>query len=289
MGKPKIAITIGDIAGIGPEIIKKALASKKIKRICSPIVVGSGTAFKLKRGRISKKAAEYAMQALREAVNMAMSGEVKAIVTAPINKEGIYRAGYKFQGHTDYLKYLTGAKSVSMMLISPQMKVILVTVHTRLRDVSKKLSKSSVLRTIRHAVCGAKMLGVKKPRVAVCALNPHGGEIGDEEGKYIVPAVKMAKKEKINVSGPFPSDTLFHKVLDRQFDIVVAMYHDQGLIPLKMLGFEEGVNVSVGLPIIRTSPDHGTAYDIAGRGKADPTSMIKAIEAAVKIVNEIQL
>jgi 4-hydroxythreonine-4-phosphate dehydrogenase len=279
--KPIIGITVGDVAGVGPEIIQKALKESCIHRICFPVIIGD---LKTHYPRFSAKAGEYAMQCVRDAVSMAMTGNIHAIVTAPICKEGIYKAGYRFEGHTDYLAYLTDTKEYSMMLVSPQMRVLLVTIHTGLGNVSKKITKESVLRAIRHADYATKLLGVKKPRVAVCALNPHGSETGDEEEKNIIPAIKKARG--INVCGPFASDTLFCKVLKNEFDVVVAMYHDQGLIPLKMLGFSEGVNITVGLPIIRTSPDHGTAYDIAGKNKADPTSIIRAIELAVRMANE---
>ncbi len=282
----KIGVTIGDVAGVGPEVVRKALASRQVRRICQPVVIGDPRALRVKPGRVSKAAGEYALCCVRAAVTLAEQGEVQAVVTAPISKEGIHRAGYKFEGHTDYLAYLTKTRAYSMMLVSSQIRVVLVTIHTRLRDVARKISKAGVLRAIEHADLGCRLLGVKRPRVAVSALNPHGAEIGDEEKKFIEPALKQARRRKINVQGPFPADTLFYKVLHKQFDVVVAMYHDQGLIPLKMLGFEEGVNITVGLPIIRTSPDHGTAYDLVGKGIANPASMIRAIELAVQMAHE---
>lgn len=279
--KPIIGITVGDTAGVGPEIIRKALKNPEIHKISVPVVIGELDA---RFQKYSGAGGEYAMQCVREAVDMAMSGNIHAVVTAPICKEGIYKAGYKFEGHTDYLAYLTKTKEYSMMLVSSQMRVVLVTIHIPLKDVAKKVTKVGVLRAIRHAGLGAKLLGVKNPKISVCTLNPHGWEIGEEEKKIIIPAIRQARG--FDVSGPFPSDTLFCKVLKKEFDVVVAMYHDQGLIPLKMLGFSEGVNVTLGLPIIRTSPDHGTAYDIAGKNIADPTSMIRAIELAARMVNE---
>lgn len=281
MKKPIIGITVGDVAGIGPEIIGKALKDSRVRKECVPVVIGD---LNIRYPKYSAGAGEYAMQCVRDGVRIALAGNIHAIVTAPICKEGIHRAGYKFEGHTDYLAYLTKSKKYSMMLVSPQMKVVLVTIHTRLKDVSSKISGKGVIRAIKHADLGARLLGVKKPRVAVCALNPHGEEIGNEEKKIIIPAIN--KVRGINVSGPFPADTLFCKVLQNKFDVVVAMYHDQGLIPLKMLGFNEGVNVTLGLPIIRTSPDHGTAYEIAGKNIADPSSMICAIELAAKMAKE---
>lgn len=265
-----IGITVGDVAGIGPEIIRKALREPSIHRVCVPVVIGD---LNLRYPKYSAEAGEYAMQCVRDAVSMI--GSIDAVVTAPICKEAIHKAGYRFEGHTDYLAYLTGTKEYSMMMVSPMIRVVLVTIHVRLKDV--RITKKGVLRAIRHAYLGARLLGIKKPRIAVCALNPHGAETGDEEEKIIIPAVKKTRAE-----GPFPADTIFLK----KFDVFVAMYHDQGLIPFKMLGFREGVNVTLGLPFIRTSPDHGTAYEIAGRNKADPTSMIRAIELAARMWHE---
>jgi len=279
--KPIVGITIGDVAGIGPEVVKKALATHRVHKVCLPIVIGEPETLKVPLGRLSAKAGEYAMQCVRSAAAMAINGEIDAIVTAPISKGGIHKAGYKFEGHTDYLAYLTGAKEYSMMFVSSNLKVLLVTIHLKLKDVAPKITQSNVKRAVRHAKMAAGILKIKKPRIAVCALNPHGAEIGDEEKKIILPAIKNSGVR--NVKGPFPADTLFYKAVNNEFDIVIAMYHDQGLIPVKMLGFRDAVNVTVGLPFIRTSPDHGTAYDIAGRNKADPESMIRAIELAAKM------
>lgn len=280
--RPVIGITIGDIAGIGPEIIKKAINSFNIHKVCIPIVIGDPNAFKIKPGKVTKRTGQYSMECVRDAVDMALRGTIDAIVTAPISKEAIHKAGFKYEGHTDYLAYLTGTKEYSMMFASPEIRVVLVTIHVKLKDVAKKITQKSVLRAIKHASLAARLLKIKSPRIAVCALNPHGNEIGDEEENIIIPAIKRSKIKK--VKGPFPADSLFYKVINKnEFDIVVAMYHDQGLIPLKMLGFREGVNITLGLPFVRTSPDHGTACDIAGENKADPTSMIKAIELAAEM------
>lgn len=271
MRKPIIGITIGDVAGIGPEIIRKALRDPGVHRACVPVVIGN---LDVRYPKYSAEAGEYAMRCVRDAVGMI--GSLDAIVTVPLCKEGIHKAGYRFYGHTDYLAYLTGTKEYSMMLVSPKMRVVLVTIHVRLKDV--RITKKGVLRAIGHAYLGARLLGIKKPRVGVCALNPHGGETGDEEKRFIIPAVRETPRY-IGAEGPFPADTIFLK----RFDVFVAMYHDQGLIPLKLLGFREGVNVTLGLPFIRTSPDHGTAYEIAGKNKADPTSMIRAIKLAARM------
>lgn len=285
-GQPVIGITIGDIAGIGPEVVSKAVNSFSVRKICQPRVFGDPQAIKIRPGKISAAAGEYAMQCIREAVSSALRGEIQAVVTAPLTKAGIHRAGYRFEGHTDYLAYLTKTKEYSMMLVSSKLRVVLVTIHTRLRDVAKKINQQKVFRAIKHAELGTRLLGVARPRLAVCALNPHGAETGSEEKKIIIPAVKKAQRRRLNVQGPFPADTLFHRAWQQEFDVVVAMYHDQGLIPIKMLGFAEGVNITIGLPLIRTSPDHGSAYDIAGRGRADPASMIRAIELAVQMSHE---
>lgn len=219
-------------------------------------------------------------------MDLALSKQVDGIVTAPISKEALKMAGLKWRGHTEMLADLTGTKDYAMMLIGGPLRVILVTIHTALRNVPDLITRQKVTRTIRLAKRACDMLGIRNPRIAVAGLNPHAGEngiFGDEEIRKIVPAVREAIKGGIPVSGPFPPDTIFHKAYDGDFDIIVCMYHDQGLIPLKMIAFEKGVNVTVGLPFIRTSPDHGTAYDIAWKGIADPSSMIEAIKLAAKL------
>lgn len=283
--KPIIGITIGDVAGIGPEIVKKALSSPKVHKVCLPIVIGDPAEIKTKTGKVNARAGEYAMKCVRDAVEMVLQRNIDAIVTAPISKESIHKAGYRFEGHTDYLAYLTGTKKYSMMFVSPKIKVLLVTIHLKIKDVARKITQQAVIRAIKHAAIGARLLKIKNPKIAVCALNPHGAETGEEEKKIIIPAIKKSRIK--NIKGPFSADTLFYKAINKEFDIVIAMYHDQGLIPLKMLGFEKGVNVTLGLPFIRTSPDHGTAYDIAGKNKADPTSLIKAIELAAEMAHEV--
>lgn len=296
---PVIGITIGDVSGIGPEIVKKALKCRRLYKMCLPIVIGNPNEIKVRPGKVNAKAGYYAMDCIKDAVNMALAENIDAIVTAPISKEAIHLAGYNFEGHTDFLAYLTGTKEYSMMFVSPKIKVVLVTIHLKLKDVAKKINKKSVIRAIKHARLAGKLLKIKNPKIAVCALNPHGGEIGDEEKKIIIPAIREFNKKNAcpvrnrgkavisnGVKGPFPADSLFYKVLNNEFDIVVAMYHDQGLVPFKMLEFMEGVNVTLGLPFIRTSPDHGTAFDIAGKNKADPSSMIRAISLAAKMAND---
>jgi 4-hydroxythreonine-4-phosphate dehydrogenase len=223
---------------------------------------------------------------IRKAVELALKRQVAGIVTAPISKEALKMAGYRWPGHTEMLADLTNTKDYAMMLVGGPLRVILVTIHTALKKVPDLITKQKIVKTICLAKRACNMLRIKNPRIAVAGLNPHAGEggiFGDEEVKKIIPAVKEAIKEGIPVSGPYPPDTIFHKAYRREIDIVVCMYHDQGLIPLKMIAFDKGVNVTVGLPFIRTSPDHGTAYDIAWKGIADPSSMIEAIKLAAEV------
>ena len=229
------------------------------------------------------------MAYIKEAVCMAMAGDVDAIVTGPISKEAINRAGYNFHGHTEFLAHLTKTKDYAMMLAGSSLKVILVTIHESIKNVPGLLTTEKVFKTIKITDNTFKRyFGLKKPRIAVAALNPHAGEgglFGNEEKRIILPAIQKARRLGINASDPLPPDTLFYRaVKNSKFDCVVCMYHDQGLIPLKLLHFENGVNVTLGLPIIRTSVDHGTAYDIAWKGIANPASMKAAIKMAVEMV-----
>lgn len=223
---------------------------------------------------------------IKKAVELALNRQVDGIVTAPISKEALKMVGVKWPGHTEMLADLTRTKDYAMMLAGGPLKVILVTIHTALRNVPDLITRQRVLKTIRLAKKACDMLKIRNPRIAVAGLNPHAGEagiFGDEEKKKIVPAMAKARKEGIPVSGPYPPDTIFHKAYKGEVDIIVCMYHDQGLIPLKMIAFDKGVNVTIGLPFVRTSPDHGTAYDIAWKGIADPSSMIEAIKLAAKL------
>lgn len=218
------------------------------------------------------------------AIDMASCGSIAAIVTCPINKMAMHMAGSKFKGHTELLAERTKTDDFVMMLAGDRLRVVLVTIHIPLRSVPIILSKKQILRTIR--ITGSALyerFGFKNPRIAVAGLNPHAGEggmFGDEEEDIIIPAIHHARKEGFNVSGPFPADTVFYHAANGRYDAVVCMYHDQGLIPFKMIHFTDGVNTTLGLPIIRTSVDHGTAYDIAGTGKADPGSLVAAINMA---------
>jgi 4-hydroxythreonine-4-phosphate dehydrogenase len=223
---------------------------------------------------------------IRKAVELALDRQVDGIVTAPISKEALKMAGLKWPGHTEMLADFTKTRDYAMMLVGGPLRVILVTIHTALKNVPELITRQRIVKTLRLTQRACDMLGIKKPKIAVAGLNPHAGEagiFGDEEIRIIIPAIRQAMNEGIPVSGPYPPDTIFHKAYKGEVDIIVCMYHDQGLIPLKMIAFDKGVNVTVGLPFIRTSPDHGTAYDIAWKGIADPSSMSEAIKLAVKL------
>ncbi len=220
---------------------------------------------------------------IKEAVKFAMKKEVEGIVTAPISKEALKIAGLPWPGHTEILAEQTKTREFAMMFVGGPLRIILVTIHEAIENVPALINQKSVYNTIRLAKRACEMLRITRPRIAVCGLNPHAGEagmFGDEEICEIIPAIRKAIKNGIPVSGPYPPDTIFHKAYHGEFDIVICMYHDQGLIPLKMIAFDTGVNLTVGLPFVRTSPDHGTAYDIAWKGIANPSSMIEAIKLA---------
>ena len=310
----KIAITMGDPGGIGPEVALKAVAAFMEEH--TPVLVGdievfreayamitggagaplpfsiggevevidTGGAKGYTKGKPSKEGGSAAYSAIVRATEMALAGDADAVVTAPISKEALQKAGHNWPGHTELLAHLTGTGEFAMMLVGGGLRVMLVTIHEALKDVPALISHKRVLGTLRLARRACDMLGIEKPRIAVCGLNPHAGEgglFGLEEKDAITPAIAAARAEGIPASGPFPADSLFYRAHKGEFDLVVSMYHDQGLVPLKLMGFETGVNITVGLPVIRTSPDHGTAYDIAWRGQADPASMVEAIKLAV--------
>jgi 4-hydroxythreonine-4-phosphate dehydrogenase len=322
--KKRIAITMGEPGGIGPEVIVKAVDSRAVQRCCHPIVIGDAgivreavrksklalkvrvvdgpdgidpiedvievinisSPYKFRRNTPSIGAGRAVTGYIKKAVELSLDKKVHGMVTAPISKESLKMAGYPWPGHTELLAELTGTREFAMMFVGGKLRVILCTIHIPLKDVSKKITRLNVLKTIRLAKKGAESLGIKGPEIAVAGLNPHAGEsgvMGKEEIRAIIPAINEAEKSGINVSGPFPPDVIFYKAYKGEFDMVVCMYHDQGLIPFKMLTFESGVNVTVGLPIVRTSPDHGTAFDIAWQNRADPTSMIKAIKLASRM------
>jgi len=328
MARPKIAITAGDAAGVGPEIIVKMFAKHDINKYADIFVIGDLFPMLSAQRRISRKiairpvlnieklgrnkniinlldmkalksrdavlgkaqteAGRASFLYIKKAIELAMLRKIDAIVTAPINKHALHMAGIKYPGHTEILAKFTKTKKYAMMLLSDKLKVVLVTIHTSIKSVPSLITKKSVLEIIKLTDNSLhRDFGVGKPRIAVAGLNPHAGEagaFGTEEQRAILPAIRQAQKSGINAEGPFPPDTIFHRVVKyKTHDAVIAMYHDQGLIPLKLTGFEDGVNVTLGLPIVRTSPDHGTAYDIAGTGKADESSIISALKVAIEI------
>ncbi len=322
MKRPVLGLTIGDPAGVGPEICVKALSRKEVVEICRPILYGDegvlrramevvSTPLELHRigqaaefrdgvmnvisldnmpgaweyGRVQAACGRAAFEFIVRAVEDAKVGKIAGVVTGPINKESMNTAGMHYAGMTEVFAELTGTKDYSMMLTGGPLKVIHVSTHLSLREAVERVKKERVLRVIRLADASLRDLGFAHRRIAVAGLNPHSGEnglFGGEEAQEVIPAIEAAKAEGLDVTGPVPPDTVFMKAAAGSFDIVVAMYHDQGHIPLKLLDFMGGVNVTVGIPIIRTSVDHGTAFDIAGKGTADETSMIKAIELGVQ-------
>jgi 4-hydroxythreonine-4-phosphate dehydrogenase len=318
-----IAITVGDYNGIGPEVVVKTITRPEIRRICTPVLVGPGEVFErvshrlrlglrfhphgcalrtknsfgvvepssgmavaVHPGELSAKAGAAAGAAIKEAVRCVLDGLAEGIVTAPVSKHAMNLAGFKTPGQTELLQRLTHAPNVAMMLVHDRMRIGLATIHLPLRRVALELTASLLrikIRVIHQAL--RSDWRIARPRLAVLALNPHAGEAGDlghEEQRIIIPAVLALRKLGLLVYGPFPADAFFSRY-SPSYDAVIAMYHDQGLIPLKMSARGRAVNVSVGLPIVRTSPDHGTAFDIAYRGIADPASMIEAVKLAVLI------
>jgi 4-hydroxythreonine-4-phosphate dehydrogenase len=321
-----IGIPLGDVTGVGPEVALKAIAAEARHDDTQYLLLGdeasarsliecleldlplekfsgyhaAGKFFianlaakplpeKLPAG--SPLAANLAVAALREGGQRGLRGELAAIVTAPVNKEAIIRAGHKFVGQTEFLSELAGTKRTAMMLLGTDergrwLRVALATVHISIKSVPEKLTAEKITLAIELAVQSCRDLGLPRAKIAVCGLNPHageGGEFGDEEITTIGPAVQAMQKRGFDVTGPLSGDTVFHYALKGEFDAVVAMYHDQGLAPLKAVAFDSGINWTLGLPFIRTSPDHGTAYDIAGKGIANPGSMIAAIRLAKRL------
>ncbi len=329
--KPIIGITMGDAAGVGPEIILKSLAKQEMYDLSRPLVIGDskilerakgfvqselnievvpaesiqdlpyeyGTVYcldlnlldeNLPIGQVSAEAGHAAFEYLATAIELAKENKIDAICTAPLNKEALHKGGHKYPGHTEILADLTGTEDFSMMLSAPNLKVIHVTTHVGIIDAVKMINPERVYHVIKLAYDTLKKSGIASPKIAVCGINPHAGENGlfgyGEEDEKVVPGVEKAQAEGIDVVGPLPADTLFFRTVRGDFDIVVAMYHDQGHGPVKVLGLDAGVNITVGLPIIRTSVDHGTAFDIAGKGIADEKSLMEAIRQAVEFAPE---
>ncbi len=327
MTRPTIAITMGDPAGIGPEVIMKAFAHPEMLAMCNPLVIGDANRLR-KAGEIvgarigvdslsDAKAANFASKNVqcvdlkivpddlpfgqmspdrgrgglsassRRLSRVVQAGIAQGICTAPLSKEALHAAGHKYPGHTELLAHLTGTPEVSMMLVSPKLRVIHVTTHIGLIDAIKKIEPGLVERVITRGHEVLVKAGIKNPKIGVCAINPHAGENGlfgyGEEAEKITPAVEACQKKGWDVRGPLPADTLFFLAGRGDYDMVVAMYHDQGHGPIKVLGLESGVNITVGLPVIRTSVDHGTAFDIAGKGIADERSLLEALRQAVDL------
>jgi 4-hydroxythreonine-4-phosphate dehydrogenase len=318
-----LAVTMGDPSGIGPEIVAKmylrrpgkrhwlvagdpsvmehavsALSADTRVRTISSIdeagfengvldVLASSRLSRLPpAGEISAASGQAAYDAIVAAIALARAGHVRGVVTAPINKEALAAAGQPYPGHTEILAQHGGALKVAMMLANDDIRTVLVTIHCSLAESIQRADFSAQMDAIRLAHAGAQALGISRPRVAVAGLNPHAGEgglFGDEEIRIIRPAIEAARAEGIDASGPWPGDTVFMQARTGRFDIVVAQYHDQGLIPVKYMGIAHGVNVTLGLPFVRTSPDHGTAFDIAGRGVADPSSLESAFDYALRL------
>jgi 4-phospho-D-threonate 3-dehydrogenase / 4-phospho-D-erythronate 3-dehydrogenase len=326
MNLPVIGITMGDAAGVGPEIIAKTLADPTWYEKCRPIVIGDAsimaramelvaspqtlrpwdpklvegcatqldlldlhllTADDVPFGKLSPKAGDAAFRYIERANALALDGLIDAVCTAPLNKEALHAGGHKYPGHTEILAELSGTKEYAMMLTAPSLRVIHVTTHIGLVDAIKRVTPERVHTVIRLGHETLVRAGIERPRIGVCGINPHAGENGlfgyGEEEKQIAPGVARAQAEGIAADGPLPADTLFFRAARGDFDIVVAMYHDQGHGPIKVLGLEAGVNITVGLPYIRTSVDHGTAFDIAGTGKAEDGSMRAALAAAIEL------
>jgi len=289
--KPRIAITAGDPAGIGPEIAAKAAASLRVRAVCEPIVYATTPAVPVPIGQVSPQAGRAAFEAIVRAVDDARTGVVHGVATAPVNKAAFAAAGLGWKGHTDLLAHLCGGVRVAMMFHSPKLRVVLATVHVPLRDVPRLLTRDLILGTLRLTAQELPYFGVARPRLAVAGLNPHAGEdglMGHEEIEVIGPAVREARQEGLDVVGPLPADTVFVRAARGEFDCVLACYHDQGLVPVKLLAFGTAVNVTLGLPIVRTSPDHGTAFDIAGQDLADPGSMIESVLLAAELATRAE-
>ena len=289
LGKPRVIITTGDPSGIGPEVTRKALASHKVKRLADFLVIGDAkTSVRMRKS--PAECGKLSIGYLDKALAIIAKGEADCLVTAPINKANVRAAGFSdFEGHTEYLAEATLTKDYAMMFVGKRMKITLVTRHVALKDVPEKLTADKISKTIclTHRYL-SNQFHLKNPRIAVAGLNPHAGEggiFGKEEIDVISPAIKKASGACGKVFGPIPPDVVFGEALQGKFDAVIAMYHDQGLIPFKLLYFKDGVNMTIGLPFVRTSPDHGTAFDIAGKGIADPSSMIEAIILACRLAH----
>jgi len=287
MTLPRIALTVGDPAGIGPEIVGRAMADARVRAVCEPVAYGPPDPRAFRPGVLSAEAGRSAYDTIVRAVADARAGRVAAIVTAPVNKEAFALAGLPWRGHTDLLAHLTGTPRVAMMFYSRPLRVILATVHVALADVPALTTRDRIEDLIRLSAAEMPRFGYPAARLAVAGLNPHAGEhgvIGVEDDREIAPAVGACRAAGIDVRGPLPADTVFIRAMRGEFDAVIACYHDQGLVPIKLVAFGQAVNVTLGLPIVRTSVDHGTAFDIAGKGIADPGSLVEAVLLAARLI-----
>jgi 4-hydroxythreonine-4-phosphate dehydrogenase len=324
--KPILAVTLGDAAGSGPELIAKALADPEVRSACRPVVIGDAGVMraavaltgssarvravasvaeageeagvidvidlanlevaKLVRGQISAVTGAAAYAAIKRAVELTLAGETHAVVTSAINKAALHAAGYRYDGHTELLAELCGKPKVTMMLVAGKLRVCHVSTHVSLAQAVQRARPERILQVIQLADDGVRQLGIAQPHIAVAGLNPHAGEggiFGTEEIEYISPAVEEAKRRGFRVSGPYAGDTVFYRTLQGEFDCAIAMYHDQGHVAAKMLGIWQGVNVTLGLPIIRTSVEHGTDFANAGKGTGDPRSLVQALKLAAQM------
>lgn len=325
---PTLAITMGDVNGIGPEILAKALAEKSVWESCRPFVIGSAEVFEAARafapgcpparaldrfvepedtrafvpvfdagfpapevraGTLDANAGRCAVEWVKCGVRLVMAGQAAAIVTCPISKEGIHRAGYRYAGHTELIAEMTSSPDYRMCLFAGKLRIVHITSHMSLRDAIADVTAERIAASIRIGYAGLKRLGIAQPKIAVAGLNPHAGEagaFGDEEVREIMPAIERCRGEGIDCSGPYPADTIFRRAWHGEFDLVIAMYHDQGHSPAKLVAMDEGVNVTLGISIIRTSVDHGTAFDIAWKGAARADSLLAAIGLGAHFVRE---
>ncbi|MGE3842469.1 MAG: 4-hydroxythreonine-4-phosphate dehydrogenase PdxA [Vicinamibacterales bacterium] len=284
--RPRIAMTVGDPAGIGPEIAQRAMTDPQVLEVCEPLLYGPADSRGFVVGQVSAEGGRAAYEAIVAAVRAARTGEIDGLATAPISKESFARAGLPWLGHTDLLAHLCGAPRVAMLFHTETFCVVLATVHVALREVPRLLTRERLAEVVQLTRDAMPDFGRERPRIACAGLNPHAGErglMGQEDDEVIGPVVASMRAAGIDVVGPLPADTVFVRASRGEFDVVVAAYHDQGLIPVKLLSFGKAVNVTIGLPIVRTSVDHGTAFDIAGRGVADPSSLIAAVRLAARL------
>jgi 4-hydroxythreonine-4-phosphate dehydrogenase len=321
---PRIGITMGDPAGIGPEVVLKAVAEEEVRRACIPVIIGDAQLLAhtartldlqsgydivradepfpehsepviyhldnisglIEPGVESGAAGKAAGGYIEAAVELCAAGSIDAVATAPINKRALFLGGYSFPGHTEFFAHLTGAEEYAMAFVAGNLRIVLLSTHVPLSEAIRLVERDRIVRRVNLANRELQRWGIERPRVAVAALNPHGAEgglFGVEEASEIMPAIDACRRDDINVQGPFSADTVFLRASRGEFDAVIACYHDQAMIPVKCLSFGEAVNVTLGLPFIRTSVDHGTAFDIAGKGLAEHSSMVAAIKLAADL------